>query len=100
MQADGRLKRHYLLVVKGDKTMRKDSRNTFRRGFMMGFTSPFTALSHSPRDKRERKPFQPRSQAEIFLAQRYRAANMVNSAWKRVGDALYDGFEQEESNHD
>ena len=80
--------------------MRKDSRNAFRRGFMMGFTSPFTALSDAPRNRRERKQFQPQSQTEIFLAQRYHAANMVNSAWRRVGDALYDGLEQEESNHD
>ena len=80
--------------------MRKNSRNTFRRGFMMGFTSPFTALSDRSAKKRVRKPFQPRSQAEIFVAQRFRATEMVSSAWMRVGYALHDGIELEESDHD
>lgn len=77
--------------------MRPIFRNAFRRGFMMGFASPFTALSDSPRKDLVRNPFPPRSQAQINAAQWHRAADMIHSGWKRVGDALNDSLEKEKT---
>ena len=79
--------------------MRLIFKNAFRRGVMMGFASPFTALSDSPSIDLVRNPFAPRSQAQINAAQWqwHRAADMIHSGWKRVGDALNDSLNKKKT---